>query len=428
MNNGASQGETAVKACLADSFHAVRALSAALAEPLSDADATIQSMPDASPVKWHLAHTTWFFETFLLRDHLSGYRLFDDRWPFLFNSYYEAEGPRHARAERGMLSRPSLAEVLAYRAHVDIAMATLLDRTELAGLVELGLAHEQQHQELLLTDIKHAMAGNPLGPALYARAREGASHDRRRGDGMSGQGERGPRVHRDGWMQHPGGIVRIGHRGNGFAFDNEGPAHDALIEPFALADRLVTNGEWEEFIADSGYRTPSLWLSDGWAWVQREQVAAPAYWRMDEGFTLSGWLPREPDGPVTHISYFEADAFAAWAGHRLPTEFEWEACATGEDAGTGQQLDGAGPTIPQGSTGLFGDCWQWTRSAYLPYPRFRPADGAVGEYNGKFMSGQFVLRGASCATPRGHSRATYRNFFYPHQRWQFTGLRLAKDV
>ena len=433
MNSGASQGEAAVMACLADSYRSVRDLSMALTEPLSDADATIQSMPDASPAKWHLAHTTWFFETFLLRDRLSGYRLFDDRWPFLFNSYYEAEGPRHARADRGMLSRPSLAEVQAYRAHVDAAMEPLLRRPELAGLVELGLSHEQQHQELLLTDIKHAMACNPLGPKLFTEAhrREYGGFGRLQGDVTErySPDHWDTRFRRDAhWLEHPGGIVRIGHAANGFAFDNEGPAHDALLEPFAMARALVTNGAWEQFIADGGYRTPSLWLSDGWAWVQREQIAAPAYWRMDEAFTHAGWLPRDADAPVTHISYYEADAFAAWAGHRLPTEFEWEACAAGDDASVGHQLDGAGATMPQGSPGLFGDCWQWTRSAYLPYPRFRPAEGAVGEYNGKFMSGQFVLRGASCATARGHSRATYRNFFYPHQRWQFTGLRLAKDI
>ena len=375
-------------------FHRTRALSEALAEPLSDADATIQSMPDASPAKWHLAHTTWFFETFLLRDRLPGYELFDPAWPFLFNSYYEAEGPRHARAARGLLSRPSLAEVLAYRAHVDAAMQALLPRPDLAPLIALGLAHEQQHQELLLTDIKHALWSNPLGPAYgpHQPLRPGAGGDA--GD----------------WREHPGGIARIGHDGNGFAFDNEGPAHRVLLQPFALAERLVTNAEWDAFIADGGYRTPSLWLSDGWSWVQREGIAAPLYWREGEHFTLSGWAARDPGAPVTHVSYYEADAFATWAGHRLPTEFEWEAIARADPAG------------------LFGERWQWTRSAYLPYPRYSPAAGAVGEYNGKFMSGQFVLRGSSCATPRGHSRASYRNFFYPHQRWQFTGLRLAKDL
>ena len=238
-----------------------------------------------------------------------------------------------------------------------------------------------------------------------------------------------------GWLAHPGGIARIGHQEAGFAFDNEGPAHRTLLEPFALASRLVTNREWDEFIADGGYETATLWLSDGWGWVKENAIAAPLYWREDEQFTLSGWQPRDPDAPVTHISYFEADAFASWAGERLPTEGEWEAIARGQegnaaahDPAAGNQLDAAGPPQPRGSEGLFGDCWQFTRSGYLPYPRFQPAPGAVGEYNGKFMSGQFVLKGASCATPRGHSRASYRNFFYPHQRWQFTGLRLARDL
>jgi ergothioneine biosynthesis protein EgtB len=392
-------------------FASVRSLTEALVSPLSDADATVQSMDDASPAKWHLAHTTWFFETFLLRDHLDGYRLFEERFGFLFNSYYEAEGPRHERARRGMLSRPSLAEVLDWRAHVDAAMGDLFERPELHALIALGLAHEQQHQELLLTDIKHALWCNPLGPA-YAPASS------RETEGAASLD----------WLHHPGGIVGIGHDGEGFAFDNEGPFHKELLEPFELSPALVTNGEWEAFIADGGYRNPALWLSDGWAWVQRESVTGPLYWREDEQFTLSGWKVRDPQAPVCHISYYEAEAFAAWAGCRLPTEFEWEALATIDNADAGSQLDAAGAVQPAGSAGMFGDCWQWTRSAYLPYPRFRPAAGAVGEYNGKFMSGQFVLKGASCATARGHSRASYRNFFHPHQRWQFSGLRLARDA
>lgn len=398
------------RAGVADAYRAVRALSEALVAPLSDADATIQSMPDASPAKWHLAHTTWFFETFLLRDSLPGYRLFEEQWPFLFNSYYETEGPRHPRPHRGMLSRPSLAEVLDYRAHVDAAMEGLFDRPGVAQLIELGLAHEQQHQELLLTDLKHALSCNPLAPAYLpcAPAPAAAAPER-------------------GWLEHPGGIAMIGQGGEGFAFDNEGPAHRVLLEPFALANRLVSNGEWAAFIDDGGYRSPELWLSDGWTWVQQNQVEAPLYWRDDLHFTLAGWRQRDPQAPVSHISYYEADAFAAWAGCRLPTEPEWEVQARRFDPAAGNQLDGAAAVTPHGSASLFGDCWQWTRSAYLPYPRFRPAAGAVGEYNGKFMSGQFVLRGASCATPRGHCRASYRNFFYPHQRWQFTGLRLAKD-
>lgn len=397
---------------LAERFHATRALSVALAAPLSESDATLQSMEDASPAKWHLAHTTWFWETFLLRDRLPGYRLFDADWAYLFNSYYEAEGARIARASRGMLSRPTVEQVVDWRAYVDEAMTPLLEDPACASLVELGIAHEQQHQELLLTDIKHALSQNPLGPAMWERkACDPAA--------VGGPPE---------WHRHPGGIALVGHEGEGFAFDNEGPRHRVLLEPFALSGRLVSNAEWEQFVADGGYRTAALWLSDGWAWVCENAIEAPHYWRAGEQFTHCGWQERDPQAPVTHISYYEADAFAAWAGMRLPTEFEWEAIAQGHDATAGNQLDGPEPPLPAGGESLFGDCWQFTRSAYLPYPRFRPAAGAVGEYNGKFMAGQFVLKGASCATVRGHSRSSYRNFFYPHQRWQFTGLRLAKDV
>lgn len=410
---------------LTEQFARTRALTEALAAPLSDADAAIQSMEDASPAKWHLAHTTWFWETFLLREHVPGYRLWREDWPFLFNSYYEAEGARIARGARGMLSRPALSEVLAWRAAVTEAMTPLLGDPALADLVALGVAHEQQHIELLLTDIKHALFRNPLGPAMW--------------EGAPPVSAPAAMAAAPGWHAHPGGIARVGHQSAGFAFDNEGPAHRVLLEPFALADRLVTNGEWDAFIADGGYRTARLWLADGWAWVQGEGIAAPLYWR-DDGthFTHQGWQRRDPDAPVTHISFYEADAFATWAGARLPTEFEWEAIARGQDASApspahdpagGNQLDAAVPPLPTaGSPGLFGNCWQFTRSAYLPFPGFRPAEGAVGEYNGKFMSGQVVLRGASCATVRGHSRPSYRNFFYPHQRWQFTGLRLAKDI
>ncbi|MEE4155146.1 MAG: ergothioneine biosynthesis protein EgtB [Erythrobacter sp.] len=406
-------------------FAAIRQLHEALVAPLSEADATLQSMEDASPAKWHLAHTTWFWETFLLRDHAPGYRRFDETYPFLFNSYYEAEGARIARGKRGMLSRPTLAEILAWRAHVDAAMAPLLELPEHEALIALGVAHEEQHVELMLTDIKHALFQNPIGPAMWPAQKSAPCEP----------------VGEMGWHIHPGGIAHVGHQEASFAFDNEGPHHRVLLEPFALADRLVTNGEWDAFIADSGYATPSLWLSDGWAFVQSEGIAAPLYWREGENgpehFTHAGWQPRDPNAPAAHISHYEADAFATWAGHRLPTEHEWEAIARGQDdAGSppahdpasGNQLDHAGPPLPHGGDALFGDCWQFTRSAYLPYPRFRPAAGAVGEYNGKFMSGQCVLRGASCATVRGHSRTSYRNFFYPHQRWQFTGLRLAKDV
>lgn len=403
-------------ATLKDAYRATRELSLSLAAPLSDADATLQSMEDASPAKWHLAHTTWFWETFLLRDHAPDYRLYREDWPFLFNSYYEAEGERIGRFERGLLSRPTLDEIRDWRAHVDEAMLDLLDDPERGDLIRLGIAHEQQHQELLLTDIKHALFQNPAGPAMW----EGAALPPQTQTEM-------------GWHSHPGGIAQIGHDGSGFAYDNEGPRHRVLLEPFALADWLVTNAEWQQFIDDGGYRNPALWLSDGWAWVQTEKITAPLYWRDDRHFTHAGWQSRDPSAPVTHISYFEADAFATWAGARLPTEFEWEAVARNGQSDDfasdgGNQIDHAVPPRPRGGRSLFGDCWQFTRSAYLPYPRFQVAEGAVGEYNGKFMNGQIVLKGASCATVRGHSRASYRNFFYSHQRWQFTGLRLAKDI
>ncbi len=417
----------AVGESLSQLFGRTRSLMEALAEPLSDADATIQSMEDASPAKWHLAHTTWFWETFVLREHAPGYRPHDERWAYLFNSYYEGEGARILRGSRGVLSRPTLDEVREWRRVVNGAMAELLDdgasSDAVKPIVQLGIAHEQQHSELLLTDIKHALFQNPLGPAMWEQT----------GANMPEPGEE------RGWLSHPGGIALIGHGPDDgdFAFDNEGPRHRVLLEPFALADRLVTNREWAEFIADGGYDTPSLWLSDGLAWVRKNAITAPLYWRDEAHFTHAGWQARDLDAPVTHISYFEADAFATWAGARLPTEFEWEAIARGQDGADtpqahdpagGNQLDAAKPPLPRGGTDLFGDCWQFTRSGYLPYPRFQPAEGTVGEYNGKFMSGQFVLKGASCATVRGHARASYRNFFYPHQRWQFTGLRLARDI
>lgn len=414
---------------LARRFDRVRALSVSLAEPLSDADATIQSMDDASPVKWHLAHTSWFFETFVLRDHLPGYRLIDERFPFLFNSYYEAEGQRHARPRRGMLSRPSLDEVLAYRHAVDAALVDALPGLPPAAqaLIELGCQHEQQHQELLLTDLLHHFSVNPLEPAVWPAAAKVPV-------GMPGP---------LGWIEGRSGIVQAGTGGHvvfpelsePFAFDCEGPRHDALLAPHAIADRTVTNGEWAAFIADGGYADPRHWLADGWAWVQANAIAAPLYWQSIDGvwtrFGLDGRRAIDPAAPVTHVSLYEADAYAAWAGARLPTEFEWEAAAAGADPRGGNQLDAAGPVEPRPSTGgpaWFGDVWEWTGSGYRPYPGFRAAAGAIGEYNGKFMSGQFVLRGGSCATPRGHVRASYRNFFYPHQRWQFTGVRLAKDL
>lgn len=413
-------GRIAVTVDLQGRFFAARKLTADLAAPLSDADATVQSMSDASPAKWHLAHVTWFLESFILRDHVPSYQAYDASFAFLFNSYYEAEGQRHARNARGLLTRPSLSQILEYRAHVESAIASHWGALPAAALelIELGIQHEQQHQELLLTDILHLFAQNPTQPAYwaYARATVDSAAPMR-------------------WIVGPSGVQAIGHAGDGFAFDCEGPRHDVVVQPFAMADRTVTNGEWLQFMADGGYAEPRYWLSDGWAWVQREGVCAPLYWQqsMDGNwlsFGLDGLHAVDPAAPVTHISLYEADAYASWAGARLPTEAEWEIMAATCDPLEGNQLDGPCAVQPLSSeaTAMFGNVWQWTGSAFRPYPRFRAAEGAVGEYNGKFMSGQFVLRGGSCATPRGHVRASYRNFFYPHQRWQFTGVRLAKDV
>lgn len=412
---------------LAARFAEVRALSRAIAAPLSDADATIQPMPDASPAKWHLAHTTWFFETFVLRDRVPGYRPRDERWAYLFNSYYEGEGARHARPRRGMLSRPALAEVLAWRDAVEEALIAALPNLaeEALDLVELGLQHEQQHQELMLMDIKATFFENPLHPAMWpssAPAPVGASAAALR------------------WIDSAPGLVEIGAGGAGFAFDCERPRHKVFVGPHALADRPVTNGEWADFIADGGYRDPLLWLSDGWAWVQQHGIEAPLYWiETGDGwsrFGLDGVRPLDPAAPVCHVSHYEADAYARWAGARLPTEAEWEHAAGRADPAGGHQLDTAGPAEPRptpsgagaGARDLFGNVWEWTASAFLSYPGFVRAEGTVGEYNGKFMSGQIVLRGGCCATPRGHVRASYRNFFYPRQRWMFAGLRLARDA
>ena len=399
---------------LAARLFATRQLTLDLAAPLSDADATIQPFPDASPAKWHLAHTTWFFETFVLRDHVPGYRPFDERWAFLFNSYYEAEGPRHDRPRRGMLSRPSLDEIRAYRSHVDQALERALPSFSPAALelIDLGINHEQQHQELFLTDILATFAANPLEPA-YAEAQPQACFAAE------------PLTYHRGRE----GIVEIGATDGGFAFDCERPRHRVFLSGHELAVRRITNREWREFIDDGGYRTPSLWLSDGWAWVQEEAIAAPLYWNEDGSeFTLAGRREIDGSAAVAHVSYFEADAFARWAGARLPTEAEWEDFGASADPHLGNQLDRAGAAMPRPGGGIFGDTWEWTQSAYLSYPGFATAPGAVGEYNGKFMCGQFVLKGASCATPRGHSRASYRNFFPPSARWQFAGVRLAKDA
>jgi ergothioneine biosynthesis protein EgtB len=390
---------------LADRFQAVRAHTEALAAPLSAEDQTVQSMPDVSPTKWHRAHTTWFFETFLLGPSHPGYRVFHPGYGYLFNSYYEAVGERYPRPQRGLLSRPGIDEIAAYRRHVDGAMLDLLDgepAPEVAGLTDLGIHHEQQHEELLLMDVKHVLSVNPLQPAY------------RPAPPPPPLPEQAP-----GWHEHPGGVVEMGHAGDGFSFDNETPRHPVLLQPFALADRPVTCGQWLAFVDDGGYRRPELWLSDGWATVLAEGWSAPLYWSDGEVFTLHGPKPIDAGEPVCHVSYYEADAFARWAGCRLPTEAEWEAASPPAADG-----DGPGGLHPRAG----GDVWEWTSSAYLPYPGFRPAAGAVGEYNGKFMVNQHVLRGGCCATPPGHLRPTYRNFFPPAARWPFTGLRLARDA
>ncbi len=384
-----------------EAFRAVRAETEARAAPLSPEDQIVQSMPDASPTKWHRAHVTWFFETFLLVPHLSGYRIFDERFPFLFNSYYVAAGPRHARPERGLITRPNAADVAAYRAHVDHAVEQLIETApastsrEIFTILEIGLHHEQQHQELLLTDILHAFAQNPTHPAYdQSWAAPAATNDA-------------------SFVDIPPGIHQIGHDGEGFYFDNERPQHRVLTQPVRIARGLVTNAQWREFMADGGYRNASLWLSDGWAKREADGWQAPGYWRETDGdwhvMTLGGLRPIDPQAPVMHVSYYEAEAFAHWAGKHLPTETEWEVAARHS------LIDDA-----------FGVVWQWTRSAYLPYPGYRAPDGAIGEYNGKFMINQMVLRGSSLATPDGHARLTYRNFFHPPARWQFTGLRLAE--
>jgi len=394
----------AKRAAMAEAFRRVRAETERRASYLSAEDQIVQSMADASPTKWHRAHVTWFFEQFLLVPHLPDYKIFDERFPFLFNSYYVAAGPRYARPQRGLITRPDSEDVAAYRAHVDAAVARLIESVpgdsadDVLSIAEIGLNHEQQHQELLLTDILHAFAQNPTDPAYdpeWQMPRTAA----------------GPR----GFVPVPAGIRSIGHEGSAFCFDNETPKHDVLIPEMRMARHLVTNGEWIAFIEAGGYSTPSLWLSDGWAMVQAEGWQAPGYWREIDGawhaMTLGGLRPVDPNAPVLHVSYYEADAFARFAGKHLPSEQEWEAAAR-----AGLLAD------------AFGTAWQWTRSAYLPYPGYRAADGAVGEYNGKFMVNQMVLRGSSLATPEGHERVTYRNFFYPPARWQFSGVRLAEFV
>lgn len=383
-----------------EAFRRVRGETERRAAPLSAEDQIVQSMPDASPTKWHRAHATWFFETFLVQPNDPAYRAFDERFAFLFNSYYVAAGPRHARPKRGLITRPNAAEVAAYRAHVDAAVERLIADAsaaawpEIARILEIGLNHEEQHQELMLTDILHAFGQNPTAPAYDT-------------------GWQPPLAHANGgYVELPEGIHTIGHQGSTYCFDNERPSHRVLVGPVRVARTLVTNGEWLAFMRDGGYANAALWLSDGFAAVQNEGWEAPGHWQQHDGewrqLTLGGLRPIDPAAPVMHVSYYEADAFARWAGKHLPTEQEWEVAARGG------HLDDA-----------YGIVWQWTRSAYLPYPGFVACDGALGEYNGKFMINQMVLRGSSLATPDGHSRVTYRNFFYPHARWQFSGLRLV---
>jgi ergothioneine biosynthesis protein EgtB len=396
-------------------FARVRGRSLQLAEALSDEDCCAQSMPDASPIKWHLAHTTWFFETFILEPREPGFAPFHPAFRVIFNSYYNGVGDKHPRPQRGLLTRPALGEVKAYRHDVDRRMDALLARGidgELAALVELGLQHEQQHQELMLTDVKHLLAQSPLYPAYAADPLEASR----------------PAPQRE-WLPFEGGLAEIGHRGTGFCFDNELPRHRTYVAPFALASRLVTNGEYREFIQAGGYRDPALWLAEGWDRVCSGEITRPLYWiERDDGwheFTLHGVQPLDPERPVTHVSLYEADAYARWRGARLPTEAEWEFAARQTSLGA---LPAHHPAAASGAglQQMFGACWQWTSSSYAPYPGYAPAPGAIGEYNGKFMINQYVLRGSSCATPEGHARASYRNFFPSGARWQFTGIRLAR--
>ena len=414
----------AVGTSLTDRYRQVRALTETLAVPLSAEDQTAQSMPDASPTKWHRAHTSWFFETFVLEPYASGYRAYDDRFAYLFNSYYETVGPFFPRAHRGVITRPGVGEVAAYRSYVDDAVADLLTAgiaTDAHGRVVLGCNHEEQHQELVLMDIKNVLAANPLGPAyLLSQSRDATGH------GM-------PEGSAAGWIRHDGGVAEIGHDGNGFAFDNELPRHGVFLQPFELAERLVTNGQWLEFMADGGYRRPELWLSEGWATVRAERWDAPLYWQAGSGgwrhYTLSGLRAVDKAEAVCHVSYFEADAFARWAGARLPTEAEWEVVAAGCPVqGRFLDLGLLRPGRAGDAPSMFGDVWQWTSSSYAPYPGYRPGPGALGEYNGKFMANQYVLRGGSCVTPSGHVRPTYRNYFPAAARWVFSGLRLARDL
>ncbi len=418
-------------------YQEVRDQTEALAAALTPEDQTVQSMPDASPTKWHRAHTTWFFEMFLLAEFQANFCAYSEGYPYLFNSYYEALGPRYPRPQRGLVTRPSASEVGAYRQSIDGHVAALLNETSgtnygaVANLVELGINHEQQHQELLLMDIKHVLSFNPLRPAAYPALASAPTEPEERQPARSQQ---------LAWTDFDGGVQEIGHPGGSFAFDNEGPRHRVFTEPFRIANNLVTVGQWLEFMADGGYERPELWLFDGWNMVRQDGWQAPLYW-VPEGdgwqmHTLTGTRPILADEPVCHLSYFEAEAFATWADKRLPTEAEWELAATSALNNIDPRSDGGGhqfhPKPACGTDGflnqLFTDCWQWTSSAYSPYPGFQSAKGAVGEYNGKFMSGQMVLRGGCALTPAGHSRPTYRNFYPPHSRWMMSGLRLVEDA
>ena len=417
---------TAASASLSERYAAVRSQTEKLCEPLETEDYVVSTMSDVSPTKWHLAHTSWFFETFVLAPFDASYVTPNPRYAFLFNSYYVQAGERHCRAQRGLVTRPTVAEVFEYRAHVDAAMQRLIDRiandTEHPArpVIELGLHHEQQHQELMLTDIKHVFWMNPLRPAYRAAV-----------DGPRPAGDR------TGWVSFPAGIYRIGHEGEGFSFDNESPAHRVFVDEFRMANRLVTNADYLAFIEDRGYHRPELWLSNGWATVRTSNWEAPIYWeRTSDGwteFTLAGQNPLQLQAPVTHVSFYEADAFARWAGARLPTEAEWEiAAANAPIDGPFVESENYHPAPASSHDGelrqLYGDVWQWTASAYTAYPGYAPAAGAIGEYNGKWMCDQWVLRGASCATPRSHARLAYRNFFPSDARWQFMGIRLAGAI
>lgn len=407
---------------LLESFRRVRGNSRAICAPLETEDYVVQTMDDVSPPKWHLAHTTWFFETFLLEPHHAGYKNFHPRYGYLFNSYYEAVGERHPRPDRGLLSRPTVCEVYDYRTHVDRAMEQLIEKADdalwrrIESLVELGIHHEEQHQELLITDLKHILAGNPLCPVYSPEVR----------------GDRAEETRRE-WLASDGGVAEIGYHGDGFHYDNEGPRHRVYLQPHRIASSLVTNAEYLDFIHAGGYEDPAHWLSEGWATVQERGWQAPLYWEQSDGkwsmMTLAGMRDVRGEEPVCHVSYFEADAFARWSGKRLPTEAEWECAAVSEPLeGNFYESGRFHPAPPSGeSRQFFGDVWEWTQSPYTAYPGFQPAEGAVGEYNGKFMCNQYVLRGGSCATSQRHVRPTYRNFFPPNARWQFSGIRLASD-